>query len=155
MRSNRLVKIYEIIKEFPITTQEELQRELKKHGFDVTQATVSRDMKELRLSKTLDANGVNRYTAPSEGMTDELYNKFSTIFRESVLSCASCGNLVIIKCYTGMGNAACAALDSMEIEGIVGTIAGDDTIFAAVDTEQRAKEVVKTLGDISAAQGKK
>ena len=154
MRSNRLVKIYEIIKEIPITTQEDLQRELKKHGFDVTQATVSRDMKELRLSKTLDANGINRYTAPSEGMNDELYNKFSTIFRESVLSCINCGNFVIIKCYTGMGNAACAALDSMEIGGIVGTIAGDDTIFAAVETEQRSKEVVKILSDISAGQGR-
>jgi len=149
MRSTRLAKIFEIINETPITTQEELQNELKKHGYNVTQATVSRDMKELRLSKALDNNGVYRYVAPAEGMTDDLYNKFSTIFKESVISCVSCGNLVIIKCYNGMGNAACAALDSMSIAGVVGTIAGDDTIFAAIDSEVHSLEIVQKLTSIT------
>ena len=148
MRAQRLAKIIELIRDYPITTQDMLQQELKKHEFDVTQATVSRDIKELRLSKTLDSNGLYRYAAQRDTATDELYAKFSTIFRESVISYVDCGNLIIIKCYNGMGNAACAALDSMKLDGIVGTIAGDDTIFAAVRTEQTAIELVKRLNEI-------
>lgn len=137
MKQKRHAKIFELIREHSIGTQDELQSLLKKSGFNITQATVSRDIKELRLSKTLDANGNYLYRIPhsSLGSEDE---KLTSIFRQSVLSIASCGNLVVIKCLTGMGNAACAALDAMDMREIVGTIAGDDTIFTAVHGEDEA-----------------
>ncbi len=147
-KANRLKLISDIIENYPINTQEELQLHLERHGVKVTQATVSRDMKELRLSKSVNADGIYCYRLPSEGSQDELVTKFRTIFRESVLSFAYTGNLLIVKCYTGMGNAACAALDAMHFPEIVGTIAGDDTIFAAVVSPEKCKELMNTLSGI-------
>lgn len=145
MKSNRLRVISKLVSDRPISTQEELLVYLREQGFNVTQATVSRDIKELRLIKVTDQNGTTRYAAPNENSVEEHSNKFRTIFRESVISVRTAGNLVVLKCYTGMGNAACAALDSMGFEHIIGTIAGDDTIFCAVDSPADGKEVVKIL----------
>ncbi|MEG1651175.1 MAG: arginine repressor, partial [Oscillospiraceae bacterium] len=131
-----------------ISTQEELMQLLKAQGFEVTQATVSRDIKELKLVKHADYNGNTRYVEPVASNADVHTEKFRTIFRESVISVKTAGNLVVLKCFTGMGNAACAALDSMGFEHIVGTIAGDDTIFCAVESQLDAREVVKTLNTI-------
>lgn len=143
MKKNRLAEIIEIIKEIPVSTQDELLSLLKKRGYDITQATVSRDIKVLRLIKTTDSAGSSRYDLPvvDAGQTE----KFRTILRESVISVAVAGNIVVIRCYTGMANAAAAAVDSMELEHIVGTIAGDDTIFAAVDTVSEAHDLMKKL----------
>lgn len=145
MKSSRLRVISKLVSEQPIATQEELLVYLREQGYNVTQATVSRDIKELRLIKVTDADGTTRYASPSETGLEEHSGKFRTIFRESVISVRTAGNLVVLKCYTGMGNAACAALDSMGFEHIVGTIAGDDTIFCAVESPADAKEVVKIL----------
>ncbi len=145
MKSNRLRAISKLISDRAISTQEELLTYLREQGFNVTQATVSRDIKELRLIKVTGHDGETRYASPSENGMEEHSGKFRTIFRESVISVQSAGNLVVLKCFNGMGNAACAALDSMGFEHIVGTIAGDDTIFCAVETPADAREVVKTL----------
>lgn len=129
MRTKRQLKILEIIEESPVTTQEELQGKLQEYGFDVTQATISRDIKSLRLIKTLDKNGVYRYTVlkPEEKNSGE--DRRLSLLRDTVLQVDSAENIVAIKCHVGMANAACAALDEMEFPEVVGTLSGDDTIF--------------------------
>ena len=129
-----------------VSTQEELIELLRAGGFEVTQATVSRDIKELRLIKLTGADGRQHYASPSE--TPEFSDRFRTIFSQTVISVAAAGNLAVLRCHTGMGNAACAALDTMSFPHIVGTIAGDDTIFAAVDTPETALELVRELGTL-------
>jgi len=147
MKTRRHAKILELIKAQDIDTQEELLRNLRACGFDVTQATVSRDIKELRLVKQMDKNGVYRYVE-GKSETDEYLSKFTTIFSHSVVSSDYAGNMVVIKCHVGMANAACAAFDNMEWEGLVGTIAGDDTIFALCRTEATAHELKESIDRI-------
>jgi len=144
-KRNRHKLIREIIENHKVTTQEDLIKHLEIYNVTITQTTASRDLNELNLSKTRDERGVYYYSLPNEIPTDEFAAKFMTIFRESVISLVSTGNLLIIKCYTGMGNAACAALDSMNLPEIIGTIAGDDTIFAAVESNDMCKKLIDKL----------
>ena len=132
---------------YSIGTQEEMLEKLEENGFNSTQATVSRDIKELRLVKQMDKNGVYRYVE-GKSETDEYLSKFTTIFSHSVVSSDYAGNTVVIKCHAGMANAACAAFDNMEWEGLVGTIAGDDTIFALCRTEATARELKESVDRI-------
>lgn len=138
MKSNRHMKIVELINKYPITTQDELLEHLKAEGFDVTQSTVSRDIKKLRLSKSLDQNGKYRYQAPTSKSVSS-QNGFIGIFDSSILSVEYAMNIVVIKTYSGMAQAVCASVDSMEYDSIVGTIAGDDTIFIVCKSEEMAK----------------
>ncbi|MBQ2676657.1 MAG: arginine repressor [Clostridia bacterium] len=147
MKRKRHEKILSLIKEFTITTQEELLEMLKNSGFDVTQATVSRDIKELKLIKTTDANNVYRY-ATMKTHAHPVSPKFADIFISSVISITNAMNDVVIKCYPGMANAACAALDSMEFDEIVGTLAGDDTIFVIAKSEAAAVNLCQHLSRI-------
>lgn len=147
MKVNRLIAITDLIKEYPISTQEELLDKLEEQGYHVTQATVSRDIRELRLSKVTDNDGNTRYVLPA--MSDaENDAKFRTIFREAVISVATAGNIVVVKCHTGMGSAGGAAIDWMDFEHIVGTIAGDDTVFCAADSEDAARQLVEQLNKL-------
>lgn len=148
MKGNRLEAIAQIIKEHPIATQEELLTLLKARGFNVTQATISRDIKTLRLSKIIDASGNIRYATPGNTPTPDQVDMYRMILRESVLTIAIAGNIIVIKCQTGMANAACAALDAMQLDHIVGTIAGDDTIFVAIDTLEDAHSIMRKLNQI-------
>lgn len=148
MKGTRLKTILDLIKEYPISTQEDLLQQLHARGFHVTQATVSRDIKELRLSKVTGADGVARYVVPTNASAGEFTEKFKTIFCESVVSIATAGNIVVVKCHTGLGNAACAALDTMAFSHIVGTIAGDDTIFCAVETPEDAQALKDKLNTL-------
>ena len=148
MKTKRHADIIEIIRESPVATQEDLLLKLSERGYNVTQATVSRDIKELRLIKMQDARGNTHYSLPVNATSAEQNEKFRTIFRESVIHVASAGNIVVIKCYNGMANAAAAAIDSMELKHVVGTIAGDDTIFAAVDTARDAEELMSLLNNL-------
>lgn len=143
MKSARLKEIIRIVTEYDISTQDELIMRLKDAGFDVTQATVSRDIKELRLAKITGPDGNQRYAPPKA--EHEFSDRVRMIFNQSVVSVATAGNLVVLKCLTGMGNAACEALDSMQFGHIVGTIAGDNTIFAAVDNPEVAKQLAREL----------
>ena len=145
MKIKRQEKIIELIEKYNIDTQEELLRRLRGAGFDVTQATVSRDIKELRLIKTLSGDGRYRYATSAEELSSDMSFKFLSIFSESVKTVDYAGNIVVVKCYTGMANAACAALDSIHWNGVVGTLAGDDTIFVLIRSEHRALELVGEL----------
>ena len=147
MKKKRQAEILRIISSNEVETQEMLLNLLKQKGYDVTQATVSRDIKELRLVKQMDKNGVYRYVE-GKSETDEYLSKFTTIFSHSVVSSDYAGNMVVIKCHVGMANAACAAFDNMEWEGLVGTIAGDDTIFALCRTEATAHELKESIDRI-------
>lgn len=139
MKTNRHSKILELIAKYPITTQEELIEHLRAEGYDVTQSTVSRDIKQLRLSKTLLSDGKYRYQA-SAASERGIKNNFVQIFTTSFISCESAQNIVVIKTMSGLAQAACAALDSLDNESIVGTIAGDDTIFVVLKDSQSAAE---------------
>lgn len=139
MKSNRHAKIVELINKFVITTQEELLEYLKADGFDVTQSTVSRDIKKLRLTKSLDQSGKYRYQSPQSNAANTKTN-FATLIDSSVISVDYAMNMVVVKTYAGMAQAVCAAFDSMQYEYVVGTIAGDDTIFIVCKNEDFAKK---------------
>ena len=142
-KAKRHKKILALIAEHEVETQEELQQLLQENGFNITQATVSRDIKELKLIKTLQ-DGVYRYV---QSVTDTSISsiKFESIFTEAVLKIDYSGNTIVIKCRTGLANAACAVFDAMEIDNVVGTIAGDDTIFVLMRNENSANLLVKEL----------
>lgn len=144
MKRKRHELILKIIEKYSVSTQEELLRRLRDNGFDATQATVSRDIKELRLVKAMGSNGQYRYV-PNKTEPDELIAKYNAIFVQSVISADYAGNIIVIRCYTGMANAACAALDSMRWDGLVGTLAGDDTIFAVCRTEGYASQMKDSI----------
>lgn len=145
MKSRRHSKILELIAQNEIDTQEELLNKLCESGFSVTQATVSRDIKELRLIKTLAHDGKYKYTTSVPKSDNNMSFRFNAIFNESVNEVDYAQNLVVIKCYTGMANAACAAIDLMHWQGAVGTIAGDDTILMVMRNEEFAVKVVGQL----------
>ncbi len=132
MKNERQEKILEIISFQDIETQSQLMEELQKCGIKSTQATLSRDIKQLRLVKEQSPDGIYRYSVASRSERFGNEERLKTIFRESVTSFDMAQNLVVIKTLSGMANAAAAAIDSMEIAGLVGTIAGDDTIFLAM-----------------------
>ncbi len=147
MKLNRHQKILELIKLYPINTQEELLLKLRAEGYSVTQSTVSRDIKSLRLQKALLGDGNYRYIAP-EAKANEKKSGFSGILSNSVVSAEAAVNLVVVKTYSGMAGAACAAIDSMEFEGVVGSLAGDDTIFIACKDNDFAKDFVIKLNKL-------
>ena len=144
MKSSRHSKILEIISEYPIETQDELLSRLKTEGYKVTQATISRDIKDLRLVKTLGSDGKYRYTG-AQASSSDIRSNFDQLFMSSVVSIDLAQNIVVIKTLSGMANAVCAALDSTGNSAIVGTIAGDDTIFVACRTDDHAHSLVSAL----------
>lgn len=147
MKRKRHSLILKLIEENPISTQEELLEYLCNHNFDVTQATVSRDIKELRLIKITDENGRYRYSIPRERNTDAS-SKFLNIFSSSLVSVDYATNIVCVNCHAGMAQGACSALDNMGYKEIVGTVAGDDTIFVLVRSEENAKELAEKFKEI-------
>ncbi len=144
MKTKRHSKILELISEKDIATQEDLLAYLKRDGFNVTQATVSRDIKELRLVKIMVSDGKYRYAQTASDANSDISTKYA-VFSQSAKSVDYAGNMVVIKCYTGMANAACAVLDAMNHEGVVGTLAGDDTIFVLMRDEKMAVALVDTI----------
>jgi transcriptional regulator of arginine metabolism len=147
MKNKRQEKILEIISSECIETQEALSERLKEMGFDVTQATVSRDIRELALLKVASADGRYRYAA-KDGEESKSSAKFISILRETVISVESANNLVVLKTYSGMANAAAAALDVLLSEDILGSIAGDDTIFAVAHTAPIAFSIVRKIRNL-------
>lgn len=142
MKSGRHARILDIIAEKPIETQDELLTILKSEGYKATQATISRDIKDLRLVKTLGSDGKYRYVT-AESNTKNLQSGFSSLFGTAVVSIDRAENIVVIKTLSGMAQAICASLDSINYSSVVGTIAGDDTIFIAC----RSKELAAGLAD--------
>ena len=144
MKTTRHNKILELINKFQITTQEELIEHLRAEGYDVTQSTVSRDIKQLRLTKTLMPDGKYRYQA-SPSAEKGAKNNFHTIFSTAVISIEDAMNIVVIKTFSGMAQAACAALDMMSFDSVVGTLAGEDTIIVVCKTAEHAKDCAAEL----------
>ena len=148
MKGIRQAKILELIKEYHIDTQEELQSRLKECGFNVTQATVSRDIREMGIIKSNDGKGGYKYRASKEHIAVEISSKFAFILRQAVSSVACANNLIVVKTYTGMGSAAGAAVDQMELEGVIGTLAGDDTLLIIASDNESASEITAILNDL-------
>lgn len=146
MKTRRQCKILELIQEKDIETQEDLLQHLCESGYNVTQATISRDIKELRLVKTLDHNGKYKYVS-AKSDTPAASSHFFSMFINSVSSIDYALNTVCVKCHfgTGTAQAVCAAIDTMQWDGIVGTLAGEDTIFILCRTENAAATLVGEL----------
>lgn len=141
MKSVRQALILEIIEGKDVETQEELADELKRHGVNVTQATVSRDIKELRLVKVLSDKGGYKY-ATAERAEKGLNDRFIRIFAESVMSIVGAQNLIVIKALTGSASAAGEAIDSLKWPEIVGSIAGDNTILVILHSADQTEDVI-------------
>ena len=128
MKSKRQAKIIEIISNANVETQEQLLQALTDQGFSSTQATISRDIKELRIVKELTSLGTYRYCVPEKDAPPALSDRLNNIFRECVISVDYAENLVVIHTLPGMANAAASALDAMRSGAVLGTLAGDDTV---------------------------
>ena len=139
MKNKRQAKIMEIITNRNVETQEQLLKELKEAGFRSTQATISRDIKELRIIKELTSFGTYRYAATNEEMSGTFSGRLNTIFRECITNFDYAQNMVVIHTLPGLASAAASAIDSMNMSVVVGTIAGDDTVFIVMrDTNSAA-----------------
>ena len=132
MKSQRQAKILEIISTRNVETQEQLLAALQKEGFRGTQATISRDIKELRIVKELTNMGTYRYTASSNEMTGTFSSKMNTIFRECVVGYDYAQNIIVIRTLPGLASAAGSAIDAMNLSLVVGTLAGDDTVMVVM-----------------------
>ena len=127
MKNVRQSEILNIVRTRDIDTQEQLLAELRARGFTTTQATISRDIKELRLVKELTGSGGYRYALSERKTASTSDTRLRNIFKEGVISVDVAQNIVVVRTMPGLASAACSALDNMEIEGVVGTLAGDDT----------------------------
>ncbi|MCC5909929.1 MAG: arginine repressor [Clostridiaceae bacterium] len=141
MKYTRHAKILEIIENQEIETQEELSEELRKMGLNVTQATVSRDIKELRLIKVLSKSGKYKY-ATLKNQDSILSDRLVRLFKDSIISYDYAGNMLVLRTIPAAAQAAASAIDATNFEGIVGTVAGDDTIFVVVRDTDKMEEVI-------------
>lgn len=144
MKTNRQSKIIEIIQKNEVETQDELSALLEKDGFRVTQATVSRDIRELKLTKIPTAGGRQKYAVITD-TPENLSQKYERVLREGFLSMDMAQNILVIKTVSGMASAVCAAIDAMKMREIVGSIAGDDTIMCAIRTVDDTYAVMKKI----------
>lgn len=142
-RGNRQLKIIDIIANHNIETQTELTQMLLNSGYAVTQATVSRDIKELGITKVMTPQRRYKYTYAHEERT--MNSKFNNLFKESVLSIKSAGNIVVLKTVIGSANTAAAFIDNLEIIEVIGTIAGDDTVMLVASSENAVENVKRKL----------
>ncbi len=152
MKNKRQEVILDLIKNEICVTQEDLQERLTNMGFAVTQSTVSRDIKQLRIIKALDSNGNYRYMAPSSQPVRHIQNHtgehYLEMFSHSVISVENAFNDIVVKCYAGMASSACVAIDGIFSEKIVGSLAGDDTVFIITKTPQIAEELTSALNKL-------
>jgi transcriptional regulator of arginine metabolism len=146
-RSSRQSKILELISTKEIETQEELARELKNANFEITQATISRDIKELGLTKILSSSGKYKY-AILGGEQQIISNKYITIFKESVISVKSALNLAVVKTIKGMGASVCSFIDKLNLTELMGATYGDDTVLLIFPSTTFASEAVLTLNQL-------
>ena len=144
MKINRQNKILELIRAHEIETQEELMALLQAEGFAVTQATVSRDIRELKLTKMASSKGKQKYGVLNSH-TSPMMDKFERIFRDAFVSMDMAQNILVIKTVSGMAGAVGAAIDAMHLHEIVGSIAGDDTIMCVIRTTEDTISIMKKL----------
>ena len=148
MKPGRQNAILEIIAEKDIETQNQLMQELAARGVKSTQATLSRDIKDMRLVKELGPSGNYRYVVAAKAETTDLDMRLKKILRESLVSYDVAQNLLVIRTLPGLASAACSAFDSMEIENRVGTLAGDDTAFLAMRDKESAVKLYHEIETI-------
>lgn len=141
MKPGRQNLILEIISEQTIETQHQLLEALTARGVKSTQATLSRDIKDMRLVKELGDDGKYRYVSAAKTETEDFDRRLKKIFKESVISYDVAQNLLVLKTLPGLAPAACSAIDAMDINGLVGTLAGDDTAFLAMRDNEFAKNL--------------
>jgi len=144
MKIARHAKILELIEKQDIETQDELAQRLQEAGFVVTQATVSRDIREMKLTKISTENGRQKYSAIS-GTDTEIAERLIRVFKEAVVKMDYAQNMIVIKTLEGMGMAVGVAVDNMQNNEILGTIAGDDTVFCVVRTHHQAVTIIEKL----------
>jgi len=148
MKTDRHARIIELISENIIETQEDLANLLNKEGFQVTQATVSRDIRKLKLVKVHLKNGKQKYAINATELEDQYAEKYVRILKEAFVSMDSAQNILVIRTVAGMAMAAAAAFDAMNFPGCVGSIAGDDTIMVAIKTIDDTHKVMQLIKDI-------
>ena len=148
MKTKRQEVVLQIIAENIISTQEELQNALRNQGYNVTQATVSRDIKSLDLVKVIGPDGGYRYAQRAADDSTARSVKFRSVFMEAVIRVDYAQNIAVLKCHVGMGNAACAAIDTMDLPGVVGTLAGDDTVFILMRDVGQASALVTRITEM-------
>jgi len=147
LKRSRHDKIVELIENYQIETQEDLAQRLKDAGFSVTQATVSRDIRELKLSKVPMGSGRQKY-ALIRSSDAHLADKYIRVLKDGYISMDNAQNILVIKTVSGMAMAVAAAVDAMKLKEIVGSIAGDDTIMVAVRTTEETKDVMRKIREI-------
>ena len=147
MKRTRQNKILELIDQYEIETQEELGKRLHESGFPVTQATISRDIRELSLTKVAGGNGKPEYAAMDYGGVSApiFSDRYARVLQDGMVSISQADNLVVVKTVRGMAMAVAAAIDALGLEEIVGSIAGDDTIMCAVRTAELVLEVIEYI----------
>lgn len=147
MKSIRQMTILDLIEKQDVETQEDLAEALRARGIKVTQATVSRDIKELRLLKVLTPNGTYKY-ATADKAENRLNERFIRILTESVLSVAASNNLIVVKTLSGSANVAAEALDSLHWPEILGSLAGDNTILLIIRREEEVQDVIQRVQEL-------
>ena len=147
MKTRRQAKILELIQRNDVETQEELPAYLVREGFQVTQATVSRDIRELKLTKIAMDNGKQKYAVITDADSG-MMEKYARVLREGFISMDLAKNIVVIKTVSGMAGAVCAAIDAMKFQEMVGSIAGDDTIICIIRDDEEAVKIMKKLRKI-------
>lgn len=148
MKSQRQAKIMEIITNKNVETQEQLLQELQSAGFNSTQATISRDIKELRIVKELTSFGTYRYTAVTDELGGTFSSKLNTIFRECITRFDYARNIIVIHTLPGLASAAASAIDAMNMSVVLGTIAGDDTVFIVMRDDNAASAFVGEIRNL-------
>ena len=147
MKTRRQAKILELIQRNDVETHEELSAYLVREGFQVTQATVSRDIRELKLTKIAMDNGKQKYAVITDADSG-MMEKYARVLREGFISMDLAKNIVVIKTVSGMAGAVCAAIDAMKFQEMVGSIAGDDTIICIIRDDEEAVKIMKKLRKI-------
>jgi transcriptional regulator of arginine metabolism len=145
IKSDRQKLILDVIERQEIETQNQLIDALRASGMESTQATLSRDIKELRLVKELTPGGTYKYARDVKGTRSPYSERLSTIFRECVTSFTSAQNIVVIKTLPGLASAACSAIDGMDLPEIAGSLAGDDTAFIAMRDNAAAESLCRDM----------
>lgn len=148
MKAGRQSKIIEVVENNDIETQEELTSRLLLAGFNTTQATISRDIRELKLTKVVGANGKPKYIV-SKGADIEVTSKYQKVLSAGILSMEAAENLIVIKTVSGVAMAVGAALDNLNINGLMGCIAGDDTVFVVARTKSLSREVIANIEKVA------
>lgn len=148
MKSKRQQEILDIISSYEIETQEQLLEHLRERGIETTQATVSRDIKQLHLVKEMTAGGISKYAVSRHKAPADFAGRLRTIFREAVVSYDAAQNIVVIKTISGLANGAAETLDNMDIPELVGSLAGDNTIILIMRTNESAAEFCEEIREM-------